>query len=42
MIEGLGRFALPAGSPINIDIRVDDEGTVHLRAVEPTSGEELK
>ena len=42
LIEGLGRYALPAGSPINIDIRVDAEGTVHLRAVEPTSGHDLE
>ncbi len=35
-------FALPAGSPVNIDIKVDAEGTVHLRAVEPTSGHEVQ
>jgi len=41
-IEGLGRYSLPVGSPINIDIRVDEEGTVHLHAVEPTSGNDLE
>ena len=37
VIENLGSFALPKGSPINIDIKVDAEGTVHLHAVEPKS-----
>jgi hypothetical protein len=37
VIRGLESFALPMGSPINIDIKVDAEGTVHLHAVEPTS-----
>jgi molecular chaperone DnaK len=41
-IEGLDRFSLPAGSPVNIDIKVDEEGTVHLHAVEPTSGRDLE
>lgn len=41
-IKGLGRFSLPTGSPVNIDIEVDDEGTVHLHAVEPTSGHDLE
>ena len=41
LIGGLRQFALPAGSPVNIDIRVDAEGTVLLHAVEPTSGKEL-
>jgi molecular chaperone DnaK (HSP70) len=40
-ITGLEEFALPAGSPVNIDIQVDAEGTIHLRAVEPKSGKEL-
>jgi molecular chaperone DnaK len=40
-ITGLGSFALPAGSPINIDIDVDAEGTVHLKAVEPASNREV-
>ena len=40
-IEGLGPFALPAGSPVNLEIMVDEEGTVHLRAVEPASSHEL-
>ena len=40
-ITGLAGHALPAGSPVNIEISVDAEGTVHLRAVEPTSGREL-
>jgi molecular chaperone DnaK len=42
LIEGLSSFRLPAGSPINIDIRVDAEGTVLLHAVEPKSGKELE
>jgi hypothetical protein len=41
LIEGLGPFGLPAGSPIDITISVDAEGTVNLLAVEPTSGKEL-
>lgn len=41
LIEGLGPFRLPAGSPIDIDISVDAEGTVRLHAVEPTSGHDL-
>lgn len=41
-IEGLGPYSLPLGSPINIDIKVDGEGTVHLHAVEPTSGNDLE
>jgi molecular chaperone DnaK len=40
-IEGLGTFSLPAGSPINMDINVDDEGTVHLKALEPASNREV-
>ena len=42
LIEGLGQFSLPAGSPVNIDIKVDEEGTVKLHAVEPTSGRDLQ
>lgn len=42
LIEGLGRFSLPAGSPVHIDMQVDEEGTVHLHAVEPTSGHDLE
>ena len=42
LIEGLAPFALPAGSPVNIDIGVDAEGTVSLMAIEPTSGKQLK
>jgi hypothetical protein len=41
-IKGLTPFALPAGSPVNIDIGVDAEGTVHLVAVEPTSTQKLE
>ena len=41
LIEGLEPFKLPAGSPVNIEIGVDAEGTVKLRAVEPASGKEL-
>jgi molecular chaperone DnaK (HSP70) len=41
-IEGLLSHSLPAGSPVHIDIQVDDEGTVHLKAIEPASGQELK
>jgi molecular chaperone DnaK len=40
-IEGLAPFALPAGSPVDIEISVDAEGTVRLHAVEPTSGNDL-
>jgi molecular chaperone DnaK (HSP70) len=40
-IEGLAPFALPAGSPVNLEIMVDEEGTVHLKAVEPASSREL-
>jgi molecular chaperone DnaK len=42
VITGLASFSLPAGSPINIDIKVDAEGTVHLRAVEPTSTHDVE
>ncbi|MGH3211086.1 MAG: Hsp70 family protein [Trebonia sp.] len=42
LIEGLESFRLPAGSPVNIEVGVDEEGTVHLRATEPTSGKELR
>jgi molecular chaperone DnaK len=42
LIEGLRPFNLEAGSPIEITIQVDAEGTVNLLAVEPTSGKELK
>ena len=41
-ITGLGPFALPLGSPINIDITVDADGTVRLHAVEPTSGRDVQ
>ena len=40
-IQKLRPFSLPAGSPINIEINIDDEGTVHLRAVEPASNHEV-
>ena len=42
VIEGLAPFGLPAGSPVDITMGVDAEGTVSLVAVEPTSGKELK
>jgi molecular chaperone DnaK len=42
VIRGLAPFALPAGSPININIEVDAEGTVHLHAVEPTSTHDVE
>ncbi len=42
VIEGLAPFALPAGSPVDITMGVDAEGTVSLVAVEPTSGKELE
>jgi molecular chaperone DnaK len=42
LIEGLGSFHLPAGSPIDITFDVDAEGTVNLLAVEPTSGKQLR
>jgi molecular chaperone DnaK len=41
VIKDLASFALPASSPVNIDIRVDAEGTVTLVAVEPISGRKL-
>jgi molecular chaperone DnaK len=41
LIEGLAQFALPAGSPVNIDISVNAEGTVLLHAAEPRSGKDL-
>ncbi len=41
VIEGLRPLKLPAGSPIDITVKVDAEGTVNLLAVEPTSGKEL-
>src|SRR5207247_5681802 len=37
LIEGLGPFRLPAGSPVNIEISIDAEGTARLHAVEPVS-----
>jgi molecular chaperone DnaK len=40
-ITDLAPLALPAGSPVHIDISVDEEGTVHLQAVEPRSGQKL-
>ena len=42
MIGGLAPFALPAGSPIHIDMGVDAEGTVHLVGVEPKSSEKVE
>jgi molecular chaperone DnaK len=42
MIRGLAPYALPAGSPIHIDMGVDAEGTVHLVGVEPKSTEKVK
>ncbi len=41
LIEDLQRYALPAGSPVNIKVSADAEGIVHLHAVEPKSGKEL-
>jgi molecular chaperone DnaK (HSP70) len=41
-ITGLAPHALPAGSPVNLEISVDNEGTVHLKAVEPTSSQKLE
>jgi len=42
LIGGLRQFALPVGSPVNIDMRVDAEGTVLLHAIEPKSGNDLE
>jgi hypothetical protein len=42
LIEGLREYALPNGSPVNIEMRVDAEGTVLLHAVEPKSGKDLE
>ena len=33
---------LPAGAPIHITFRLEEDGTLKLRAVEPSSGRELK
>ena len=41
VIKDLASSVLPASSPVNIDIKVDAEGTVLLEAVEPTSGRKL-
>jgi molecular chaperone DnaK len=41
LITGLEPFNLPASSPVNIELGVDAEGTVTLKAVEPASGKEL-
>jgi molecular chaperone DnaK len=41
-ISGLGRFALPAGSPISFEMNIDHEGTVRIRVVEPASSQELE
>ena len=41
-ISGLGRFSLPVGSPVNVEINIDQEGTVRIRAVEPVSSKELE
>jgi molecular chaperone DnaK (HSP70) len=41
VITDLAPYALPQGSPINIGLEVDDEGTVTVRAVEPHSGKQL-
>ena len=41
-ITDLAPLALPAGSPVHIDISVDAEGTVHLQAVEPRSSQKLE
>ncbi len=37
-IAGLGAYSLPQGSPLEIAFQVSEEGTVTLRAVEPSSG----
>jgi molecular chaperone DnaK (HSP70) len=41
-IKALRSFALPAGSPINIDLSIDGEGMVHLKAVEPASNHDVQ
>lgn len=41
-ITGLSAHRLPVGSPIHMNLEVDPEGTVHLRAVEPRSGSDLQ
>jgi len=41
-ISGLGRFSLPVGSPVNVEMNIDQEGTVRIRAVEPVSSQELE
>ena len=42
LIEGLREYALPNGSPVNIEMRVDAEGIVLLHAIEPKSGKDLE
>jgi molecular chaperone DnaK len=41
-ITGLSRFSLAPGSPINIQLSVDGEGTVRIQATEPTSGQQVE
>ncbi len=41
-ITDLGKYHLPAGSPIQLSFNVTAEGIVTLTAVEPTSGKELQ
>ncbi len=41
-ITKLRSFALREGSPINIDLSIDGEGMVHLKAVEPSSNHDVK
>jgi molecular chaperone DnaK (HSP70) len=41
-ITGLASYALPAGSPIDIEFQVSEEGTVTLHAVERSSGRDVQ
>lgn len=41
-ITDLGKYHLPAGSPLQLSFNVTAEGIVTLTAVEPTSGKELQ
>jgi molecular chaperone DnaK len=42
VLNGLGAYSLPAGSPIHINFKVSAEGTVTVDALEPKSGQTLK
>lgn len=41
-ITGLEGFALPVGSPVHVDVSVDEEGTMAVQALEPVSNKLLE